>query len=78
MHHSQVQPSHQNNEFSYLMNNILEWTDLVSGGNSFRMTNIDNLTKSKGNFHSYNRKVIYTTIIKNAQGGYRYKMGVQC
>ena len=78
MHHSQVQPSHQNNEFSYLMNNILEWTDLVSGGNSFRMTNIDNLAKSKGNFHSYNHKVIYTTIIKNAQGGYRYKMGIQC
>ena len=23
-------------------------------------------------------KVIYTTIIKNAQGGYKYKMGIQC
>lgn len=29
-------------------------------------------------FSSDNKKVIYTTIIKNAQGGYRYKTGIQC
>ena len=39
---------------------------------------IVDLSKSQGNFHSYNHKVIYTTIIKNSQGGYKYKMGIQC
>ena len=39
---------------------------------------IVDLSKSRGNFHSYNHKVIYTTIIKNSQGGYKYKMGIQC
>lgn len=76
--HYHIQPSHQKNEFDYLMSNTLEWTDLVSGGNSFNMTKIADLSKSKGNFHSYNEKVIYTTIIKNSQGGYRYKMVIQC
>ena len=60
------------------MANILECTDLKSSGNSFNMTKIADLSKSKGNFHSYNKKVVYTTIIKNSQGGYRYKMGIQC
>ena len=65
MHHSQVQPSHQKDEFAYLMANMLEWTDLTSGGgNGFNMTKIANLSTSKGNFHSNNKKVIYTTIIK--------------
>ena len=75
--HSHIQPSHQNNGFEYLMGNTLEWTDLTGGGgNGFNMTKIADLTT--GNFHSYYQKVIYTTIIKNAQGGYRYKMGIQC
>ena len=39
---------------------------------------IVDLSKSRGNFHSYNHKVIYTTIIKNSQGGCKYKMGIQC
>ena len=39
---------------------------------------IVDLSKSQGNFHSYNHKVIYTTIIKNSKGGYKYKMGFQC
>lgn len=42
------------------------------------MTKIADLSKFQGIFHSNNRKVIYTTIIKNSQGGYKYKMGVQC
>ena len=68
------------------MQNILEWTDLISGGNSFNMTKIGDLSPDKDNFHSYNHKVIYTTMIKNSQGkrgggggqGYKYKMGIQC
>lgn len=78
VHHSQVKPSLQKDVFSHLMSNVLEWTDLIDGGNSFNMTKISNLLSSKGNFHSYNHKVVYTTFIKNAQGGYKYKMGVQC
>ena len=27
------------------------------------------LSPDKGNFHSYNNKVIFTTMIKNSQGG---------
>ena len=28
--------------------------------------------------HQYNHKVLYTTIIKDKQGGYSYKMGINC
>ena len=31
-----------------------------------------------GNYHQYNHKVLYTTIIKDKQGGYSYKMGINC
>ena len=31
-----------------------------------------------GNYHQYNHKVLYTTIIKDQQGGYSYKMGINC
>ena len=73
-----MKPSHKTNQFAYLMQTILEWTDFISGRNSFNMTKIAALSPDKGNFHSYNHKVIYTTIIKNSQGGYKYKMGVRC
>lgn len=53
VHLSQVKPSHQKDVFSYLMSNVLEWTDLTDGGNK-----ISNLSSFKGNFHSYNNKVI--------------------
>ena len=65
---NQLKPSHNTNQFAYLVQNILEWTDLISGGNSFNMTKIGDLSPDKGNFHSYNHKVIYTTMIKNSQG----------
>ena len=41
------------------------------------MTKIADLSSSKGNFHTYNHKVIYPTSIKNCQGGYKYKMGIK-
>ena len=65
---NQLKPSHNTNQFAYLVQNILEWTDLTSGGNSFNMTKIGDLSPDKDNFHSYNHKVIYTTMIKNSQG----------
>lgn len=60
------------------MPSVLQWTDFIDGADSFNMTKIADFWKSQGDFHSYNRKVIYTTIIKNSQGGYNYKMGIQC
>ena len=74
--HSHVKPCHQKDQFSYLMSNVLQWTDEMDGGNSFNMTKIADLSPSKRNFHTYNHKVIYTTIIKNSQRGYKYKMGI--
>ena len=74
--HSHVKPSHQKDQFSYLMSNVLQCTDEIDGGNSFNGTKIADLSPSKGNFHTYNHKVIYSTIIKNSQGGYKYKMGI--
>ena len=76
VHHTAVQPSHYNNQFAYLMSSSDQWTDEIDGGNSFNITKIDNLPPSKGNFHDYNHKVLYTTIYKNSQGGYKYKMGI--
>ena len=60
------------------MSNVSQWTDLIDGGNSFNIANITGLSSSQGNFHSYNHKVIYTTIIKTSEGGYKYKMEIQC
>ena len=76
---SHVKPSHYNNEFKYLMTNRLAWTDLEPNNtDSFDITKIDNLMPQDGNYHQYNHKVLYTTIIKDKQGGYSYKMGINC
>ena len=76
VHHSNVQPSHYKDQFSYLMSSSNQWTDEIDGGNSFNITKIADLSPKKGNFHDYNHKVLYMTIIKNSQGGYKYKMGI--
>ena len=76
---SHVKPSHYNNEFKYLMTNRLAWTDLEPNNiDSFDITKIDNLMPQDGNYHQYNHKVLYTTIIKDKQGGYSYGMGINC
>ena len=75
---SHIKPSHKTNQFDYLMKNTLEWSDLIPGGNSFNLVKISDLSPDEGNFYSYNHKVVYTTIMKNAQSGYKYKMGNQC
>ena len=73
---SHVKPSHYNNEFKYLMTNRSAWTDIQA--DSFNITKIDNLVPQDGNYHQYNHKVLYTTIMKDQQGGYSYKMGINC
>ena len=76
VHHTAVQPSHYNDQFAYLMTSGSQWTDETDGGNSFLVKKIGDLPPSKGNFHNYNHKVIFVTINKNSQGGYKYKMGI--
>ena len=76
VHHTSIQPSHYKNQFGYLMASPNEWTDEIDGGNSFNITKTGDLAPKKGNFHDYNHKVLYMTIIKNSQGGYKYKMGI--
>ena len=58
------------------MSYIIQWTDEIDAGNSFNMTKIAHLPSTSGNFHTCNHKVIYTTIIKNSQGSYKYKRGI--
>ena len=76
VHHNAVQPSHYNDQFSYLMSSGSQWTDETNGGNSFLVDRIADLSPANGNFHDYNHKVIYYKINKNSQGGYNYKMGM--
>ena len=76
VHHTAVQPSHYNDQFAYLMSSGSQWTDEIDSGTSFFVSRIGDLSPSKGNFHNYNHKVIFITINKNSQGGYKYKMGI--
>ena len=76
LHQTQVQPSHYKDEFAFLMTSPTQWTDEIDNRTSFIPKKIANLSNKKGNFHDYNHKVLYTTILKNFQGGYKYKMGL--
>ena len=76
VHKNAVQPSHYNDQFAYLMSSAAQWTDEIDTGTSFIITRIGDLSASKGNFHNYNHKVIFVTINKSSQGGYKYKMGI--
>ena len=76
VHHTAVQPSHYKNEFAYLMSSGSQWTDEIDSGFSFLINKIDVLPPNKGNFHDYNHKVIFMNIIRNRQGQYKYKMGI--
>ena len=76
VHLTAVQPSHYKDEFAYLKSSGSQWTDEIDGGVSFGIRSIGDLAPNKGNFHDYNHKVIYMTIIKNSQGKYIYKMGI--
>ena len=76
LHQTQVQPSHYKDEFAFLMTSPTQWTDEIDNRTSFIPKKIADLTTKKGNFHEYNTKVLYTTILKNFQGGYKYKIGL--
>ena len=70
-----IQPSHYDNQFGFLMQSGSHWTDETAGGNSFLIDKIDTLTPANGNFHNFNHRVIYCKLNKNAQGGYKFKVG---
>ena len=74
VHKTAVQPSHYKDQFAYLMSSGSQWTDETDIITSFSIDKIDELPPNKGNFHDYNHKVIYTTILKNLQGDYKYKI----
>ena len=76
LHQTQVQPSHYKDEFAFLMASPTQWTDEIDNRTSFIPKKITFLPTLKGNFHEYNTKVLYTTILKNFQGGYKYKIGL--
>ena len=78
VHHTAVQPSHYKDEFSYLMSSGSQWTDETdNGGNGFIINKIGDLSPSQGNFHDYNHKVIFISLIKDFfQNKYKYKMGI--
>ena len=76
LHQTQVQPSHYKDEFAFLMSSPSQWTDEIDNRISFYPKKIANLSTKRGNFHDYSHKVLYTTIYKNFQGGYKYKMGL--
>ena len=69
---SHVKPRHYNNEFKYLMTDKLRWTDLQA--DSFDITKTDSSMLQEGNYHQYNRKVLFTTMIKDQKGVYSYQI----
>ena len=73
---SQIQPSHFKNEFAFLMSSPNQWTDEIDNRTSFIPRKIAYLSTLRGNFHEYNTKVLYSNILKNFQGGYKYKIGL--
>ena len=76
LHQTQVQPSHYKDEFAFLMSSPTQWTDEIDNRTSFIPKKITYLPTFKGNFHEYNTRVLYINILKNFQGGYKYKMGL--
>ena len=74
-----IKPSDHTNRFAYLMdptNGLLHWTDLLT--NSIALNSIGDLEATSGNYHSYNKKVIFASIRKNSEGGYKSRLAIQC
>ena len=74
-----IKPSDHTNRFAHLMdptNGLLQWTDLLT--NSVALNSIGDLNSTSGNYHTYNKKVIYASIRKNSQGGYKWRLAIQC
>ena len=58
-----IKPSDHTNRFAYLMaptNGLLQRTDLLN--NSIALNSIGDLNTASGNYHTYNKKVIFASI----------------
>ena len=74
-----IKSSDHTNRFSYLTDptdGLLRWTDLLT--DSIALNSIGDLNATSGNCHSYNKKVIFASIRKNSEGGYKSRLAVQC
>ena len=74
-----IKPFDHTNRFAYLLNptnGLLQWTDLLS--DSIALNSIGDLNATSGNYHTYNKKVIFASIKKNSEGGYKWKLAIQC
>ena len=74
-----IKPSDHTNRFAYLMdpkNGRLQWTDLL--GDSIPLNSIGDLNATSGNYHTYNKKVLLASIKKNSEGGYIWRLAIQC
>ena len=56
-------------------NGLLQWTDLLT--NSIALNSIGDLNTASGNYHNYNKKVIFASIRKNSKG-YKWRSAIQC
>ena len=73
-----IKPSDHTNIFAYLMdpkNGVLQWTDLLT--NSVALNSFGDLETTSGNYHTYNKKVINSSIRKNSEG-YKWRLAIQC
>lgn len=77
MEQSHVKPTHKEDQFKYLMQNKLEWTDIYGSSFNIYMVKVADLLQHDGNPHTYNHKVIYTPINKNSDENFDYKLGIQ-
>ena len=74
-----IKPSDHTNRFAYLMdpkNGLLQWTDLLT--DSIALNSIGNMNATSGNYHTYNKKVIFASIKMNSGGGYKWRLAIQC
>ena len=55
-HEGNIQPSHYDDQLSYLMSSSNQWTDEIDGGNSFNITKIDDLPPKNETFMTITTK----------------------
>ena len=74
-----IKPTDHTNRFAYAMNptnGLLQRTDLLT--NSIALNSINDLNTTSGNYHTYNKKLIFASIRNNSEGGYKWRLAIQC
>ena len=74
-----IKPTDHTNRFAYAMNptnGLLQRTDLLT--NSIALNSVNDLNTTSGNYHTYNKKLIFASIRKNSEGGYKWRLAIQC